>query len=140
MARRGSNSGHEDLPTVRAYRAKGPTLGKGKACESCRTKRTVSKSPRHCGRVDPHVNHFQRCDGGRPTCSKCVQSSSQCRYLERARSTASTAALSDKLLSLEERYRILSEVEAARTGVAPPPGSPFTAGEHPTRICNLGLR
>lgn len=26
----------------RAYRAKGPTLGKGKACESCRARRIVS--------------------------------------------------------------------------------------------------
>ncbi|KIO19960.1 hypothetical protein M407DRAFT_30402, partial [Tulasnella calospora MUT 4182] len=91
-----STGGPSD-PPGRAYRAKGPTLGKGKACESCRTRRT-------------------RCNGIRPTCSNCTQAERDCVYLDKPRPPASAAALSAKLAGLEERYRMLSEMEAARMG------------------------
>lgn len=81
----------------RAYRAKGPTLGKGKACESCRARRI-------------------RCNGVRPSCSNCLQAERECLYLDKPRPPASAAALSAKLAGLEERYRMLSEMEATRTG------------------------
>ncbi|KAG8918712.1 hypothetical protein FRC01_001692 [Tulasnella sp. 417] len=100
-----SEAHHDDQPSTgnpsdtpgRAYRAKGPTLGKGKACESCRNRRT-------------------RCNGVRPTCSNCDQSERDCVYLDKPRPPSSAVALLAKLAGLEERYRMLSEMEAARTG------------------------
>ncbi|KAG9001524.1 hypothetical protein FRB90_011599 [Tulasnella sp. 427] len=80
---------------TRAYRAKGPTLGKGKACESCRSRRI-------------------RCNGVRPECSNCTQADRECVYLDKPRPPASAAALSAKLAGLEERYRLLSLTEAAK--------------------------
>lgn len=113
------SSGRPCDPSGRAYRAKGPTLGKGKACESCRTRRTVSlplylASP--VKNVDIKLGFPQRCNGVRPSCSNCTQADRECVYLDKPRPPASAAALSAKLAGLEERYRMLSEMEAARTG------------------------
>ncbi|KAG8897565.1 hypothetical protein FRC01_011285, partial [Tulasnella sp. 417] len=91
------STGNPSDPAGRAYRAKGPTLGKGKACESCRSRRV-------------------RCNGVRPTCSNCDQAEKDCVYVDKPRPPASTAALSTKLAGLEERYRMLSEMAAAKTG------------------------
>ncbi|KAG8905511.1 hypothetical protein FRC01_008319, partial [Tulasnella sp. 417] len=92
------SKGNPSDPPGRAYRAKGPTLGKGKACESCRSRRVVSFTPHVLSPLN------------------IVKSERDCVYIDKPRPPASAAALSAKLAGLEERYRMLSEMEAARTG------------------------
>ncbi|KIO33634.1 hypothetical protein M407DRAFT_17595 [Tulasnella calospora MUT 4182] len=95
-------------PPRRAYRAKGPTLGKGKACEYCRYRRI-------------------RCSGTRPICQNCRHGNKECVYLDKPRASTSTSALEVKLADLEERYRILSELEGAQEHEGPPTSSGNTA-------------
>ncbi|KAG9012167.1 hypothetical protein FRB90_006816 [Tulasnella sp. 427] len=82
------------IPPRRPYRAKGPTLGKGKACEYCRYRRI-------------------RCSGVRPICQNCKNGNRECVYLDKPRASTSTTALEARLADLEERYRVLSELEGA---------------------------
>ena len=79
------------------------TLGKGKACLSCRARKSVSGLG-HPPAVLTLCILVQKCDGIRPSCGRCSANQRPCEYRERSKKED---VLETQVNGLTDRLRIL---------------------------------
>lgn len=104
--------------TSRARTTQLKTLGKGRACVKCRSRKMVrtSSAPAVQELTRPEL---QKCDGKHPTCSPCQRQNRECIYEpERTR----TQKLLDKIELLEGR---LAELRVSRSDALGAHGEAF---------------